>query len=176
MGTPFEKGIPAAEASPGLNFNSGSARTRPCRWQERKRISFPLQEGILDLGNPEKFGGYVRLTTSEKEEIEIPHMFGYDGTPVSDTPDMIDYAYGHRGIGVAEEAWAIRQGRVNRLSKEFGYHAMEVLCGMGSAAESGQTCEIRSRFEMQGLRKGYMGTLMQGAMKADPEKSLWGAK
>ena len=45
LGTPFEKGIPAAEASPGLNFISGSARTRPRRWQERKRISFPLQEG-----------------------------------------------------------------------------------------------------------------------------------
>ena len=103
--------------------------------QEKTVFRIYGTEGILDLGNPEKFGGYVRLTTSGKEEIEISHMFGYDGTSVSDTPDMIDYAYGHRGIGVAEEAWAIRQGRVNRLSKEFGYHAMEVLCGMGSASE-----------------------------------------
>ena len=31
LGTPFEKGIPAAEASPGLNFTPGSARTRPRR-------------------------------------------------------------------------------------------------------------------------------------------------
>ena len=42
LGTPFEKGIPAAEASPGLNFSPGSARTRPRReaGKEKDFLSF----------------------------------------------------------------------------------------------------------------------------------------
>ena len=42
LGTPFEKGIPAAEASPGLNFTPGSARTRPRReaGKEKDFLSF----------------------------------------------------------------------------------------------------------------------------------------
>ena len=45
LGTPFKKGIPAAPASSGLNFNPGSARTRPRRRQERKQVAVQLQKG-----------------------------------------------------------------------------------------------------------------------------------
>lgn len=129
-------------------------------------------EGILELGDPNTFGGYVRLIRPETGQCEIPHTHGYNGKPVWTEPTPFDYAYGHRGVGAAEMAWAIRKQRKNRCSKELGFHTMEVLYGFDQAAETGNTYEMTSSFHMAALKSGYISTCGHGKMRADAERSL----
>lgn len=129
-------------------------------------------EGILELGDPNTFGGYVKLIRPETGECVIPHTHGYNGEPVWPDPTPYDYAYGHRGVGAAEMAWAIRMQRENRCSKELGFHAMEVLYGLDQAAEHGTTYEMTSSFHMTALKSGYLSTMGHGKMRADAERSL----
>lgn len=129
-------------------------------------------EGILELGDPNTFGGYVKLIRPETGKCVIPHTHGYNGEPVWPDPTPYDYAYGHRGVGAAEMAWAIRMQRENRCSKELGFHAMEVLYGLDQAAEHGTTYEMTSSFHMTALKSGYLSTMGHGKMRADAERSL----
>lgn len=130
-------------------------------------------EGILELGDPNSFGGGVRLIRPESGACDIPATHGYDGKPVWENPSMFDLSYGHRGIGVAEMAWAIRRGRPNRCSKELGLHALEVLCGMDEAARTGQEYVMRSTFaKIPPLKSGYMSSALNGGMRGDAEMSL----
>ena len=128
--------------------------------------------GILSLGDPNTFNGYVRLSLPEAEEVELPMTHGFDGTPPTDQPDWVDLAYGHRGIGVAEMAWAIRQGRPNRCSKEFGFHALEILLGLDASVTTGQRVPMTSTFEMRALPAGYYSTNGGSALRGDAERSL----
>ena len=126
--------------------------------------------GILEVGDPDRFDGPVRLCLPDQEEITFPFTHGYDGKSVFTPPEWFD-GYGSRGIGVAEMAWAIREGRKNnRCSKEYGLHCMEVLIGMEKSAESGAPYAPASRFVMDPLKAGYYsGT---AAFRKDAERSL----
>ena len=147
-----------------VHFNGNAAG------EEKQLIYIYGTKGILRLGDPDTFGGFVKLTLPNAQEIDIPMTHGYDGKPLADQPDVIDLAYGHRGIGAAEMAWAIRGGRPNRCSKEFGFHAMEVLCGMDEAAASHKPYALTSTFEMAPLQAGYF--CKNGSLPADAERSL----
>ena len=147
-----------------VHFNGNAAG------EEKQLIYIYGTKGILRLGDPDTFGGFVKLTLPNAQEIDIPMTHGYDGKPLADQPDVIDLAYGHRGIGAAEMAWAIRGGRPNRCSKEFGFHAMEVLCGMDEAAVSHKPYALTSTFEMAPLQAGYF--CKNGSLPADAERSL----
>lgn len=129
-------------------------------------------EGIVKISTPENFNGQVTLIRAEGTPCEIPHTHGYNGIPVIDDADGIGNTYGHRGIGVAEMAWAIRKNRANRCSKEFGFHAMEVLCGLDVSSETGRQYNMTTEFEFKSLTSGYMSTLFNGTMRADAERSL----
>ena len=127
-------------------------------------------KGILEVGDPNKFGDPVRLTLPGQEEITFPFTHGYDGRSVFSPPEWFD-GYGSRGIGVAEMAWALRTGRKNnRCSKEYGLHCMEVLTGMEKSAETGKPYAPKSRFIMDPLQPGhYSGS---AAFRQDAERSL----
>ena len=157
-----------------LKFRSGAVGTvhfnGNVAGEEKQLIYIYGTKGILRLGDPDTFGGFVKLTLPNAQEIDIPMTHGYDGKPLTDQPDMIDLAYGHRGIGAAEMAWAIRGGRPNRCSKEFGFHAMEILCGMDEAAAAHRPYVLTSTFEMPPLQAGYF--CKNGALPADAERSL----
>ena len=126
--------------------------------------------GILKVGDPDTFGGPVSLVYADQPECTLPFTHGYNGAnTVAATP--FDF-YGHRGIGVAEMAYAISVGRPNRCSKEYGLHCLEVLAGMEESAATGKTVEPTSRFEMKPLAPGYYSAFMGGSGRADAEKSL----
>lgn len=126
--------------------------------------------GILKAGDPDTFGGPVSLVYADQPECVLPFTHGYNGAnTVAATP--FDF-YGHRGVGVAEMAYAIRAGRPNRCSKEYGLHCLEVLAGMEESAATGKTVEPVSRFEMRPLAPGYYSSFMAGSGRADAEKSL----
>ena len=147
-----------------LHFNGNTAG------EEKQMIYLFGTRGILRLGDPDTFGGFVKLTLPNAAETDIPMTHGYDGKPATEQPDMFDLAYGHRGIGAAEMAWAIRGNRPNRCSKEFGFHAMEILCGMDEAAASHRPYTLTSSFEMAPLKPGYFSK--NGGMPGDAERSL----
>ncbi len=129
-------------------------------------------EGILELGDPNRFGDPVILRKPEGEPCSLPFTHGYRGGSV--LPDATDFekGYGNRGIGVAEMAWAIRKGRKNRLSKEMGLHALEILCGLDIAAETGNKYVMTSTFSVLPLKSGYYETMWNGGARADAERSL----
>jgi len=97
---------------------------------------------------------------------------GYNGGCVLDDATDFEKGYGNRGIGVAEMAWALRQGRPHRLSKEMGLHALEILCGLDMAAESGDVYRMTSTFTTSPLRAGVYSTMWMGGARADSELSL----
>ena len=78
--------------------------------------------------------------------------------------------YGHRGVGAAEMAYAIRRGRPNRCSKEYGLHCLEVLTAMDESAAAGKAVAIQSRCEMKPLKPGYYSSV--GFGRGDAELSL----
>ena len=126
------------------------------------------ERGILKLGDPNTFNGEVRLVYAGGEECVLPFTHGYDGANTLE-PTPFD-GYGHRGVGVAEMAYAIRSGRPNRCGKEYGLHCLEVLAAMEESASSGKSVEIASRFVMEPLKPGYYSQL--GGMRGDAERSL----
>lgn len=126
--------------------------------------------GALKLGDPNTFNGPVELILPESGACTMPFTHGYDGRNLLE-PAPFDH-YGHRGVGAAELAWAVRRGRKNvRCGAGYGLHCQEVLFGMDEAARTGGTYEPRSRFVMEPLRPGYYGSLM-GGMRGDAERSL----
>ena len=137
---------------------------------EKHALTVYGTKGILEVGDPNGFGSPVRLTLPGQPEIVFPFTHGYDGVNVTGASEWFD-GYGHRGVGAAEMAWALRGGRKNnRCSKEYGLHCMEVLIGMERSAETGRVYEPKSRFVMDPLEPGYFsGT--PGA-RGDAERSL----
>ena len=128
--------------------------------------------GILKVGDPDKYGDPVTLILPENEPVQMPMTHGFDGKNYLGEATAFDH-YGHRGIGVAELAWALRKGRrAARCSKEFGLHCQEVLQGIDIAAETGRVYETQSRFEMKGLKPGYYSSMFNGFMRGDAEASL----
>ena len=126
------------------------------------------ERGILKLGDPNTFNGEVRLAYADGGECVLPFTHGYDGANTLE-PTPFD-GYGHRGVGVAEMAYAIRSGRPNRCGKEYGLHCLEVLAAMEESTSSGKSVEIASRFVMEPLKPGYYSQL--GGMRGDAERSL----
>ena len=139
---------------------------------EQHAITIFGTEGIVKVGDPNFFGSEVKLIRGETGECVIPFTHGFDGKNRVGEAQWFD-AYGHRGIGAAELAWALRTGRKQiRCSKEFGLHCQEILYGMDQSVESGSIYRTESRFEMKGLESGYYDTVSNGFMNGSAEGSL----
>ena len=126
-------------------------------------------QGVLRIGDPDTFGGANTLLYPDQAPCVLPFTHGYDGRNTVE-PSPYDH-YGHRGVGAAEMAYAIRQVRPNRCSKEYGLHCLEVLDGMERSAATGETVELNTRFTMAPLAPGYYSSFL-GGMRADAEGSL----
>lgn len=137
---------------------------------EQHNITLFGSRGILKVGDPDKFNSPSSLIYADQPECVLPFTHGYNGVNTVE-PSPFDF-YGHRGIGVAEMAYAIRAGRPNRCSKEYGLHCLEVLAGMEEAVATGRTVEPKSRFKMKPLAPGYYSAFMGGNGRADAERSL----
>ena len=138
-----------------------------------ERHSFELYgtEAILAIGDPDTFGGPTQLIRPESDAVTMPFTHGYNGVNMLPEKSPFD-GYGHRGIGVAELAWSIRQGRKNRLSKEYGLHCQEVLQGIDEAVRTGRTYEVQSRCDVRPLKSGFYSSTFNGGGRADAERSL----
>lgn len=157
----FENGVLGS-----LHFNGNTVNV------ERSMFMIYGTEGILELGDPNSFNGYVKLSRPESETCDIPFTHGYNGQPTLPQATNAEYTYGHRGVGAAEMAWAVRMNRPNRCNKELGLHTMEVLCGLDEAIASGTEYKMQSSFECRPLKSGYLSAALGGQIRADAERSL----
>jgi predicted dehydrogenase len=163
-------GAPAPVHTPQLLYQLPEIASSS--WQIPGNNLITGTKGILELGDPNTFDGEVKLILPESPACILPMTHGYNGHPVLPDPAPYEYAYGHRGIGVAEMAWSMRMNRPCRCSKEYGYHAMEVLCGLDLAIATDSTYEPVSRFEMKPLKSGFFSSADHGQMRGDAEISL----
>ncbi len=122
-------------------FDSNSIFTIP----ERPVLTLHGTMGILYMADPDHFGGEVKVIVKGGNEpfvMQQSHAFTEE----------------YRGLGVAEMAWAMRQGRKNRASKEMAYHALDILHSIVKSSETGVNQKLESTFEkMPPIPRGYSG-------------------
>lgn len=130
-------------------------------------------EGILMIGGADSYSCKVRMLHKGGQICDMPFTHGYEGYPNGEIGEF-SWA-GHRGIGIAEMAWSIRQDRFHRASGDMALHAMEVLYGIDEASETGSTYIMKTTFtKPRALPSGYLSYELMGSMKSDSEMSLVG--
>lgn len=91
-------------------------------------------EGTLFIPDPNGFGGPVRLYRPEEKEIR-------------DIPLMFDYSVNSRGLGLADMAKALMDGRPARAGCDQIFHVLEVIEGFEASSRTGKWVKIASRYE-----------------------------
>ncbi|NMD37978.1 MAG: Gfo/Idh/MocA family oxidoreductase [Christensenellaceae bacterium] len=138
-----------------VQFNS------ECIFPEQPIVMLCGTEGVIYMADPNNFGGTVFFRAKGSEErIVIPPAFGYSDNS--------------RGIGVAEMAWSMINGRKPRANKEMAYHALEVLHGIAISNTTGKNYVLQSEFEnMPLLKRGYFSKYLEkDNLVVDPEAAL----
>lgn len=98
------------------------------------RIEIYGSEGTLSVPDPNTFGGPVVLwkpDASEGEEIPL--------LPLRDQNS--------RSLGVADMAYAIREGRKHRANGEMAYHVLDIMHTIHDSAREGRRIEMTSTCE-----------------------------
>ncbi len=88
-------------------------------------------EGSIKVPDPNGTGGPVWINRAGSEKwSEVPLTHGY--------------TVGSRGIGVADMAYAIRNGRPYRANGEMAFHVVDIMQTIHEAAKEGKTIELKS--------------------------------
>lgn len=123
------------------------------------------KKGILKLTDPNCFGGEV---------IYIPAAKGFDEVI---TPQVLDYgfAYGEnsRGLGPAEMAAAIREGRTARADAQMAYHVLDVIGKIMESSEAGRFVSVASTcLRPEALQAGQKNYKTNMSDEAEPKGLL----
>ena len=119
-----------------LDFENGviASITTTCEiFGYHPRLVIYGTEGVLTCNDPNMFGGPVRVRRRSGETREIPLTHGYDNR--------------NRGLGVADMAYALRNGRPMRASAELMYHVHDVMHAIHDASREGTHVELQSCVE-----------------------------
>lgn len=119
----FENGVLGS-----IQFNS------ECIFPETRHLEIHGTEGVITVHDPNAFGGPVMLLRSGTE-------------PAYSLPLTHGYKEESRGLGAAEMAWAIRNNRPNRASKEMAYHVFEIIHGIILSSENKCFYDMKSTCE-----------------------------
>ena len=102
------------------------------------RIEIYGSQGTLTVPDPNDFGGDIQIhRPGTKEWSSIPLLY-----PNSDNA---------RGLGAADMALAILEGRPHRASGQLGYHVLEAMHGFHDAAAEGKHYIMESSCEKPAL-------------------------
>lgn len=93
-------------------------------------------KGMILLGCPNEFGEPVRLVPCDPLKKQYEEIIL---KPVN------TYSDNCRGIGLADMAEAVREGRECRASKELAFHVLEAVCAMETSAAGRRIVELTSR-------------------------------
>lgn len=103
------------------------------------RIEVYGSQGTLLVPDPNNFGGEIKINRAGASEwTNIPYLF-------SNTDNS-------RGLGAADMAAAIIEGRSHRASGQLGYHVLEAMHGIHDAAAEGKHYMMKSSCEKPALR------------------------
>jgi predicted dehydrogenase len=129
-----------------LEFESGALVTLFVSWDvlatNLPYLELYGDEGSLAVANPDEFHGEPRLRRAGREDFEQPPpppgTVDWYPIPLAESGEV------RRGVGIADMALAIRDGRPHRASGELAFHVLEVLLAL--QAGSGRT-PVESRCE-----------------------------
>ena len=135
FGQPFTVDTPT-NVSGVLDFESGAIGvvTTTCEVLGYKpRLEIYGSEGILTCNDPNGFGGPVLIERrgGEKQEMALTHY----------------YDKRNRGLGVADMAYAIRNGRPMRASGDLMYHVHDIMHAIHDASREGTHVALQSRVD-----------------------------
>lgn len=119
-------------------------------WQANlPKIEIYGSEGTLGVPDPNMFEGPVRLWQHESREWrEMPLANAF----------IEDW----RGLGVADMAYAIRDGRPHRAGGSLAYHVLDIMHAVHDASREGRHVELDSRCERpEPLRAGEFNVVQQ---------------
>jgi len=134
-GQPFAVETPTV-VSGVLDFENGviATITTTCEiFGYQPRLVIYGTEGVLTCNDPNMFGGPVTVRRRSGETHEIPLTHGYDDR--------------NRGLGVADMAYALRNGRPMRASDQLMYHVHDIMHAIHDASREGTHVELQSRVE-----------------------------
>ena len=95
------------------------------------RIEIYGSQGTLSVPDPNIFGGPVSIKRQGATEwTQIPLTHGF--------------AENSRGIGVADMAYALQGGRINRANGELTYHVLEIMHAFHEASKNNRHYEMQS--------------------------------
>ena len=135
FGQPFTVDTPTV-VSGVLDFESGvvGTVTTTCEiFAYQPRLVIYGTEGVLTCNDPNMFHGPVLVRRRSGEELEVPLTHGYDNR--------------NRGLGVADMAYALRNGRPLRASGDLMYHVHDIMHAIHDASREGKHVELQSRVE-----------------------------
>ena len=129
---------------------------------EIPRLEVYGTEGTLILPDPNTYTGPVLLMRGREVTpmpIPLTHGYGNENKPDpgvgSDEERVFRNCY--RGLGAADMAWAIRNGRPHRCSTELGLHAIEIIYGIEESHKEGKYYTLISKPEQpEALPSGYI--------------------
>ena len=98
------------------------------------RIEIYGSEGTLGVPDPNGFGGPVRL-------------WRHDARDWREIPLTGEFAENWRGLGVADLAQALRDGRPHRASGDLAYHVLDIMHTVHDASREGRHIELPSTCE-----------------------------
>lgn len=94
------------------------------------RIEIYGSEGSLSVPDPNIFGGPVSILPAGERE--------WQDVPLTHSEDV------RRGIGVADMAMALKNGRPHRASGELAYHVLDVMHAFYDASDQGRHVQLES--------------------------------
>jgi predicted dehydrogenase len=123
-----------------LEFDSGAQATLHASWDvwrhSQPHLEFHGTEGSMQLPFPNWFGDKILLSTAGADWSQIDTAADVFGRP--NYPTHAGSVANYRGLGLADMARAIAEGRPHRSSGEFGFHIFDVLRSILDSAETGQ--------------------------------------
>jgi predicted dehydrogenase len=120
-----------------LEFHSGAMANLALAWGTEHRSEVPVlnvygTNGVLAVPNPNNFGDPAYAQDyGEQDWQEIPGSRQSEQVPRN-----------LRGLGVAELALALREGRAPRASGALACHVVDVIAGLVRSGESGRRVEL----------------------------------
>jgi len=128
-----------------LQFENGAVATITTTFDVYYDSSASLEvygtKGTLRVPDPNGFGGPVMLLRPE------------DGT-FREIPLVFDYQDNSRGLGLADMAAALREGRDMRAGVQQTLHVLEIMTAFEKSSQEGRTVTLESAYERKSAMSG----------------------
>jgi predicted dehydrogenase len=122
-----------------LEFESGAQATLVTSYgiwgSDLPHMQLYCTNGILGVPDPNTFGGPIRFRSNDDDAgwRDVPLQYSHTGP-----------GRNCRGVGVAETALAIREGRRPRLSGELAFHVLDVMLSILESYTKGRHVKVKS--------------------------------